>query len=75
MNIKKINTIRIDFSDGFYCDITTEKEKSEFWMYNRLYGVAEYMFGVEKINDDKQIEIAINNSSAAIESLKQKIEE
>ncbi len=63
MEIKKIQTIRARFDDGFYCDITQEKNNGvcEFWLYRNGYGFALFMFGCTAETEQEKIELAAAN--------------
>lgn len=50
MKIQKIETIRVRFEDGYYCDITPNASGSDhhdFWLSKEGYGICVYMFGMK----------------------------
>ena len=41
---KTINTY--EFSNGFIVEISKEEANTEFWIYHKMYGIKEMMFGI-----------------------------
>ena len=62
MKIEKINIIRVWVDENFYVDITPDKNYFNFWLYNKKYGNALYMFGTACSSEPDAIELAKNNA-------------
>lgn len=35
-----------EFSNGFIVEISKEEANTEFWIYHKMYGIKEMMFGI-----------------------------
>lgn len=72
MKIQKIETIRVRFEDGYYCDITPDASRSsfhDFWLSKEGYGVCVHMFGVKIESAEYAAEIAEANYEDYVDDL------
>lgn len=72
MKIEKIETIRVIFEDGYFCDITPDASGSgyhDFWLSKKGYGVCVHMFGLQIESAEYAAEIAEANYEDYIEDL------
>lgn len=72
MKYIKIETIRVNFENGVYCDITpdlNDKGYYSFWLYRKGYGVSIDMFGARADSIDEAVAIADANVPDYIDEL------
>lgn len=72
MNYTKIETIRVQFEDGVYCDITPDLDNTgyySFWLYRKGYSVSLDMFGAKADSIEEAVAIAEANVPDYIDEL------
>ena len=71
LKIEKIQTHRITFDDGIYCDITPSAEDPNLrtFTYNKVGYDYPYSFAVKEDTIDEMIELAASNAPVYLEEL------
>ena len=72
MKVEKVETIRIEYGEGVYCDITPSIEDDgthDFWLHLKGTGESLYMFGIHIESTDDAVEIALANIPDYVDEL------
>lgn len=62
MKIEKLETIRLEYTEDIFCDITPSIEDGDihdFWLHKKGTGESLYMFGVSIGSTEEAVSIAL----------------